>query len=263
MNLVKKPQGKLVLFDIDGTLLDRHNRIPASAKRAIFTLKEAGHTVALASGRSPFMLEHLRRELGLHSYVSFNGQYVVHEHRLIYSNPIGPELVAQLAAFASEQEHPLVYLDAEGMRCNQQHHPYVEQCMRSLDVLHPECDPRYYEGRHIYQTMLFCTEEHEAMFRQAFPDLHFVRWHPCSMDVLPAGGSKAAGIERLIAETGFRPEDIYAFGDNYNDMEMFRFVGCSIAMGNAPKAVKKLAAFVTSEAEQDGIWHGLRWAGLL
>lgn len=260
---MKTQQRKLILFDIDGTLLDRHNRIPASAKRAIFTLKEAGHTVALASGRSPFMLEHLRQELGLHSYVSFNGQYVVHEHRLIYSNPIKLELISQLAAFAAERSHPLVYLDAERMSCSQEHHPYVEECMSTLHVDHPACDPLFYEGRQIYQTMLFCTEEQESMYRNAFGDLHFVRWHPFSMDVLPAGGSKAAGIEKLIAETGFRPEDIYAFGDNYNDMEMFKFVGCSIAMGNAPKAVKKLAAFVTAEADQDGIWHGLRWAGLL
>ncbi|MNP54749.1 putative bifunctional phosphatase/peptidyl-prolyl cis-trans isomerase [compost metagenome] len=83
------------------------------------------------------------------------------------------------------------------------------------------------------------------------------------MDVLPAGGSKAEGVSRLADRTGFSPEHVYAFGDNFNDLEMFRYAGCSIAMGNAPHSLQQLASHVTASAEQDGIWHGLKWAGLL
>lgn len=44
--------------------------------------------VALVSGCSTSMLEQIRIELGLDSYVSFNGQYVMHQGKLIHSNPI-------------------------------------------------------------------------------------------------------------------------------------------------------------------------------
>lgn len=258
-----KRADKLILFDIDGTLLDHNHQVPSSAKAAVAALQAAGHTVALATGRSPFMLEQLRLELGLSSYVGFNGQYVVHEGEVIYMNPHATELLRELATFAAERNHPLVHLDAERMSCSQAYHPYVEQCMSSLRVEHPACDPLFYEGRAIYQTMLFCTQEQEEAYRSRFNKLHFVRWHSYSMDVLPAEGSKAAGIQRLMARTGFRPEDTIAFGDNYNDMEMFSYVGCGIAMGNAPEPVKSLAAHVTAEAHQDGIWRGLQWAGLI
>lgn len=254
---------KLIFFDIDGTLLDRHNRIPASAKQAVQTLKEAGHTVALASGRSPFMLEQVRLELGLSSYVSFNGQYVIHQGELIHSNPIRSDALNQLSAFAGLYGHPLVYLDHSQMSCSQDYHPHVDLCLTSLGVTHPGVNQQFCKNRLIYQTMLFCSPEEESSYRERFRDLHFVRWHPFSMDVLPAGGSKAEGVSKLAARIGFSPENVYAFGDNFNDMEMFRYAGCSIAMGNAPYPLQQLASHVTTHAEQDGIWHGLKWAGLL
>ena len=50
---------KIVFFDIDGTLLDRENRIPASALDAIERLKQNGVRIALATGRAPFMFRHI------------------------------------------------------------------------------------------------------------------------------------------------------------------------------------------------------------
>jgi Cof subfamily protein (haloacid dehalogenase superfamily) len=254
---------KLIFFDIDGTLLDRHNRIPSSAKQAVLALKEAGHVVALASGRSPFMLEQVRLELELESYVSFNGQYVMHQGELIHSNPICSEALEQLSAFAELSGHPLVYLDHSQMSCSQEYHPHVDLCLTSLGVTYPGFSKSFCTNRLIYQTMLFCSPEEETVYRERFRDLHFVRWHPLSMDVLPAGGSKAEGVSRLADRLGFSPEQVYAFGDNFNDLEMFRYAGCSIAMGNAPHSLQLLASHVTASAEQDGIWHGLKWAGLL
>lgn len=67
----------IVFFDIDGTLLDHRKRLPGSAKEAIQALQDLGHEVALATGRSPFMLQRVAEELGIDSYIGFNGQYVV------------------------------------------------------------------------------------------------------------------------------------------------------------------------------------------
>src|SRR5690625_6342097 len=68
---------KIVFFDIDGTLVDDDKNIPVSAKQAIDELKRNDVYVAIATGRAPFMFEHIRQELEIESYVSFNGQYVV------------------------------------------------------------------------------------------------------------------------------------------------------------------------------------------
>lgn len=68
---------KIIFFDIDGTLLDDDKKMPLTAEKAVFALKELGHEVAIATGRAPFMFKDIREQLEIDSYVSFNGQYVV------------------------------------------------------------------------------------------------------------------------------------------------------------------------------------------
>ncbi|MEI7027711.1 Cof-type HAD-IIB family hydrolase [Paenibacillus sp. y28] len=253
----------MIFLDIDGTLLDHHKQLPASAKEAVQQLKQAGHEVAFATGRSPFMLKPLREELGLESFVSFNGQYVSHQGKVIYTNPLRTDLLQALTDYAGRHGSPLVYMDHEAMKSSAAHHPYIEESIGSLQFSHPEHDPRYYADRSIYQSMLFCTEAEEVRYRADFPELDFVRWHPYSMDVLPSGGSKAQGIAQYIAKLGFAREDVYAFGDNLNDVEMLQFVGHGVAMGNAPDSVKQLARYVTKDVSEDGLAYGLKMVGLL
>lgn len=139
----------------------------------------------------------------------------------------------QLSAFASLSGHPLVYLDHAQMSCSQKYHPHVDLCLTSLGVKHPGYETLFCKNRLIYQTTLFCTQDEENAYRERFCELKFVRWRPFSMDVLPGGGSKAEGVAKLAARTGFTPENVYAFRDNFNDMEMFRYAGFSTAMSNA------------------------------
>jgi Cof subfamily protein (haloacid dehalogenase superfamily) len=253
---------KLVFFDIDGTLLDHEKRLPASTKEAISQLKRNGHEVAIATGRAPFMFKALREELGIESYVSLNGQYVVYRNEAIYRNPLSPFLLHALSKDAIANDHPIVYQDQHGMRTNIPRHVRLEAGFQALRMPIPEHEPDYYLDRDVYQALLFCTEEEEAAYTEKY-DLHFVRWHPVSMDVMPVGGSKAAGIARFIERLDIGIEDVYAFGDYYNDLEMLRFVGHGIAMGNAPDEVKQSARYVTAEVDRDGISTGLRMVGLL
>ncbi|AOZ93707.1 Cof-type HAD-IIB family hydrolase [Paenibacillus crassostreae] len=254
---------RMIFFDVDGTLLDQHQRLPSSTKNAIKALQRDGHEIAIASGRSPFMIDDLAEELQIDSYVGFNGQYVILKGELIYHNPIESELLSSFSQFAIGNHHPLVYLNQESMRSNILYHSRIETCIAVLQHEHPKYDPQFHINRKIYQAMLFCTEDEELNYRNHFKGLEFVRWHPYAMDVLPAGGSKAIGIAQLIAKLGFSPDEVYAFGDNLNDIEMFRYVGNSVAMGNSPVSLKRLAQFVTTDVDQDGIANGLRMMGLI
>ncbi|MFP3360828.1 HAD hydrolase family protein, partial [Planococcus sp. SIMBA_143] len=70
---------KIVFFDIDGTLLNHDKKIPVSTREALKTLTENGVHVAIATGRAPFMFADLREDLGIDTFISFNGQYVKHQ----------------------------------------------------------------------------------------------------------------------------------------------------------------------------------------
>jgi Cof subfamily protein (haloacid dehalogenase superfamily) len=254
---------KLIFFDIDGTLLDHDKKLPASTIQAIRQLRQAGHEAAIATGRGPFMFKDIREQLEIESFVSYNGQYAEWKNKPLYRNPIPTDQLQELTDYADEQGHPLVYMDRDTMKSNAEYHVHIEESIATLQVPIPSHDPVFFRGRDIYQSLVFCTIEEEPLYRERFPKLNFIRWHPFSMDVLPFGGSKAKGIEAIISHLGIRKEDIYAFGDYLNDMEMLRYAGTGIAMGNAPDIVKEAADLVTRDVDDDGIWHGLRTLGLL
>lgn len=257
--------GKLIFFDIDGTLLDHDKRIPASTKQAVRELQQAGHEVAIATGRGPFMFKEIREELGIDSYISYNGQFAVRKGEVIVRNPISPELLQQVTERAAALDHPIVYMNEITMKANIERHDYIEESMSSLALQNKgmEWDKEFYLGREIYQCLLFCTIGDEKGYREAFPNLGFIRWHQFSMDVLPFGGSKAKGIEEFVRRAGVQPENVYAFGDGLNDIEMLQLVHNSVAMGNAVESVQKAAKHVTKDVAEDGIRHGLQLVGLL
>ncbi|PLT34441.1 Cof-type HAD-IIB family hydrolase [Bacillus sp. V5-8f] len=254
----------VIFFDIDGTLLNHDKELPLSTKEAIFTLKEKGHVVAIATGRAPFLFENLRRELEIDTFVSYNGQYVVLNGEVLYTNPLNIESLEKLTEAALQNNHPVVFMDHEEWTANVPEHDYITESIHTLKVERfPIHDPHYYKGRKLYQSLLFCPEGEEKQYEQAFPDFDFVRWHPVSVDVLPQGGSKAKGIEKIVEKLGFTPEQQYAFGDGLNDMEMLSSVKNSVAMGNAEEKVKAVAKYVTKSVQDDGILHGLKMVGLL
>ncbi|MFC0270804.1 Cof-type HAD-IIB family hydrolase [Metabacillus herbersteinensis] len=254
--------GKVIFFDIDGTLLDHNKQIPNSTRTVIQQLKDEGHHVAIATGRAPFMFEDLRKELGIQTFVSFNGQYVVFEGEVIYRNPLKTETLEHLLAYASEVKHPLVFMSEDSMMATMDNHPYIEESMGTLKFPHPISNPDFYKDHEIFQTLLFCKGGEEERY-QHYQDLTIIRWHDLSTDILPFGGSKAEGIKQLMTRLNIDKDDIYAFGDGLNDLEMIEFVGTGVAMGNAVPSLKEVADYVTKAVDMDGISHGLKHLGLI
>lgn len=253
---------KLIFFDIDGTIYDHDKHIPDSARNAVTALKEAGHHVFIASGRSPFMVKPILEELEIESFISYNGQYVVFEGEVIYKNPLPEDAVARLLKQAAEGEHPVVFMAEDTMKTTVPGHPHVSEGIGSLKAPYPEVDETFYKGKEIYQSLLFCRG-HEEKAYAAFPEFDYVRWHELSTDVLPKGGSKAEGIKRVLERLPYGVSDTYAFGDGLNDLEMIRFAGTGVAMGNAVPELKGAADFVTKPVDEEGISWAVKELGLL
>lgn len=254
----------VIFFDIDGTLLDEGKKLPPSTKEAIFQLKSLGHEVAIATGRAPFMFENLRKELDIHTYISYNGQYIVVNDEVIYKNALHQPAIQKLTEVALANEHPVVYMDEKDMNANVPDHDYIRESFQSLKVdRFPAHDPNYHVGRDLYQTLLFCTEGEEKQYVENFSEFDFIRWHPYSVDILPKNGSKAEGIKLVAEQLGFPRERQYAFGDGLNDVKMLSTVENSVAMGNGVEEAKEVAKYITKSVEEDGILLGLKMVGLL
>ena len=82
-------------------------------------------------------------------------------------------------------------------------------------------------------------------------------------DVIPAGSSKAVGIDKMLAYFGIPLADTMAFGDGGNDVSMLRHVGIGVAMGNAGDEARRAADYVTTSVDEDGILNALRHFGVI
>jgi Cof subfamily protein (haloacid dehalogenase superfamily) len=249
-----------VFFDIDGTLLNDEKELNKTTIEGIQKLKENGVIVAIATGRAPFMIQDLCKQLDISTYVTFNGQYVVHEGKEIYRNPLDVSLLNELRMKANEHEHPMVFMDHKKMKADIETHHHIEKSFSSLKMSPPTYDPTYHEGRDIYQSLIFYDrkDDEKFLYDQHFQDLQFIRWHHYSVDILPKGGSKAEGIKKLLEIINIEREHSFAFGDALNDLEMVEYVGTGVAMGNAMVEVKEKADLITKHTNDDGIYHGLK-----
>ncbi|MBM7645689.1 Cof subfamily protein (haloacid dehalogenase superfamily) [Scopulibacillus daqui] len=253
---------KIVFFDIDGTLVDDEKKIPESAVQAVKTLQENGVITAIATGRAPFMFKHIREQLNIQTFVSFNGQYVVHNNEPVFKNPLSKESLFKLEQQAEKNGHPMAFLGSETMAANNSH-SFIEKSFNDLKIIPPLEDRMFHHNEEIYQALLFCKQSDKMDYLDMFSDFEYIRWHEYSMDVVPSGGSKAEGIKYLLNKLNIDIKNTYAFGDALNDIEMLSFVPHSFAMGNGVDEAKQAAKYVTKHVQDDGIYYGLQQAGLL
>lgn len=254
---------KIVFIDIDGTLVNEEKQIPNDAKAAIKELKKRNIPIVLATGRAPYFFSHILDELGLSSYISFNGSYVVHSKKEVYKKPIPMNTLELLENTALKNNHPIVFQGSKEGCANHKEHAHIIESFQSLKLKAPSYRQDFWKEADIYQCLLFCEESEEKVYEEAFSNIHFVRWHPLSMDVIPTGGSKAAGIAQILNILNIDPKEAVAFGDGLNDKEMLSYVGMGIAMGNAHEDIKPYAKFITKHVDDGGLAYGLQKISLL
>ncbi len=255
--------GKLLLLDIDGTLLNSNKELPESTKTALLQARANGHELAIATGRAPFMFNELREELEISTFISFNGQYIVHQQKPVHKEALNPDTLQSIYAFAEERNHPIVYMNELKMVSSIDYHPDIDESIKSLKFEHPPTEAGFEIENEIYQALVFCEKQDEQQYRDHFQTVDFVRWHRVSCDILPQGGTKASGIERLIKLTGHTLEETIAFGDGLNDLQMMKTAGFSVAMENGHSETKAVASYITDHVDNDGLAKAFKHLGLI
>ncbi|EFM10452.1 Cof-like hydrolase [Paenibacillus curdlanolyticus YK9] len=254
---------KIVFFDIDGTLVNEEKQIPRDTIDALRELSKTDVEVVIATGRAPYFFKSIAEQLGINSFISLNGAYVVHQGRVLFERPIPRERLEALVVQAGQHGHPLVFEGGETYYADTDSHPHMLNSVNSLKVELPGHDPEYWQKTSIYQAFLHCEAHEEELYAESLPGLRLVRWHKTAMDVLPEGGSKALGIEAMLQHLGIAVEEAAAFGDGLNDKEMLAAVGLGIAMGNSHPELIPHADYVTAHVDEGGIRQGLKHAGLI
>lgn len=249
---------KLLAFDIDGTLLDSNKRPLASTVEALQVLRESGHFVTLATGRSRYLTETVIRELDFENYILCNGAAAFLNHQQVFKETLASESLQKLIqdCQALEIDTSLIHLDSS-KRLSSFDMEKMEEAMTSFGS-HASDLGYLNEKEDVYQALAYYDERLDHLFDGRYPELNFVRWHEKCVDVVPERGSKARTLLTVAQRLEIPREDIIGFGDGLNDREMLREVGVGVAMGNASEIVKKEADIITKDNNSDGIWHALQ-----
>jgi hypothetical protein len=246
---------KLVVSDLDGTLLGPDHRLGHYTRGVLSRVRAAGADLVLASGRH-FMdirvladqVAGLRGDNGdLHPpnrgcLVSCNGAAVnALDGRLLQSQCIDNDTLAFLLRDPLFRDvHANVFLTDAWL---------VEQAEPSLLRYHQDSGFRYrvidfgaLDGAAALKVFYYGEHEHLRALEAEIRTRHAARLAttfslPQTLEIMAAGVSKGAALARLLTDTGLSPADTVVYGDGLNDLEMLRLVadggGLALLMDNA------------------------------
>jgi Cof subfamily protein (haloacid dehalogenase superfamily) len=261
---------KAISTDIDGTLLDSRRQLSAKTIKVFNQLKDV--PVILASSRMPAAMRHLQAELGVlnHPLVCYNGGYVI-RYQSAQSEPEVLETIAIpvdvckgiIGLSAGTSIHTSLYRDDEW------HAPAfdvwterearitkVEANVTDLNVITEQWS-RNSLGAHKVMCMGPEPEIHsleQKLNDQFGTDIHIYRSRPTYLELAPRAISKATGLALILKRYyDIKMEEVIAFGDNYNDIEMLHQAGWGVAVANARDEVKAVSNEIAGDSKQDGV----------
>lgn len=264
MRWVKKMEKKLILLDIDGTIVDNKNRIiPESTKIALKKLKENKHELVIATGRAYFMLYTIEeiKELIDH-YILINGQHIISHGNTIYEDTVNMFDIERL--IYSMKKRNIVY--GFQSACSE---AISEVNEKSLEAFHdlnlnvPKENKDYYKEEKVHQMWCFCSEEEAMLLRNENPEFDFIKWTTVGYDIIKKGKSKGNAVDILVELLKHDIKNVIAIGDGDNDVEMIEKAGIGIAMGNATDKLKSVADVITDDIYSDGFYKAFHDLGLI
>lgn len=276
--------GKILFIDIDGTLVDYENRLPASAVKAIRMARAAGHRVYLCSGRSKAENKQEIWDIGLDGYIGGNGSYVESDGEVVMHQLVTPEQCRRIVDWLHSRKLEFYLESNSGLygseNFRQRAVPVMkEYCRRKGKADADQASPDTVFPTMIYGADLYRADVNKVSYildsyqdfldaREQFPDLQNGTWGGAGETALfgdlgVKGITKAHAVEVLLKHLNARQEDTIAFGDAAVDIPMFEVCAQSCCMGSGGDGAKAAANYVTTAVEEDGLYNAFVHFGLL
>lgn len=245
---------KYFFFDIDGTLTDNKTKeIVPSAADAVRRLQDAGHFVAIATGRARYKAEPFRSRHGFLHMVCNGGHGIVIDGRLMENRPIDYEKSLAIYRQAVELGYGVLVALNDSKEVYARDFRFYEQCGVRKEptryIIDDSFDPADHEAIYKMYISVPKEEEERLTLKDTVPTLRF---EPEYLMFQP--DEKKEGIYRMLELVGGDPHDVVVFGDDYNDLCMFEPPFYRVAMGNACRELKMHADFVTAANVDEGIY---------
>lgn len=261
---------KMIGLDCDGTLLNNNKELTEHSREVLMRAIEQGVVVLAATGRP---LSGIPKEImempGVRYAITTNGARIVdiRENKTVYKSLLSPGKIREILTVLEKYD---TYKDIFSDGCGYTSRKDWERVEEYLD--NPGAVEYVRKSRmpvdDIYELlerdgMMF--DKAQALFRtvedkeKAFKEIEKIEgitptWaYDYNIEVNAAGVNKGTGLLHLGEMLGIRREEIMAFGDGKNDLEMLREAGFGVAVANAIDEVKEAADYITDTNENDGV----------
>lgn len=255
-----RKQIRLVIADVDGTLVTQAKALTARAIEAVRRLRDAGIAFSITSGRPPRGMKMLIDALGLTEPVAaFNGGVLARPDLSVISQSfISTDIAAQV--IPEIMNHGLdvwVYTELDWL-VRDSHAAHVAREQETVQFS-PKVVPDFSAHLDRVAKVVGVSDNYEAVAacesivqRDYGSHVSASRSQPYYLDVTHPDANKGQVITVLSELLSIPPSQVATIGDGPNDILMFRKSGISIAMGNASADVKRQAQFVTASNEDEG-----------
>ncbi|GLC90040.1 Cof-type HAD-IIB family hydrolase [Lysinibacillus piscis] len=255
-------QYKLVVLDMDGTLLNDNHGVSEANKEAIHRIKKMGVGVTVASGRTYESIYPFIEDLGIDlPIIAANGAFIKNplSGEVYYSESLPRHLAEEIIEYGQKHQFEMsLYLDAEVHTFNES----MAKVHLELEKLQAKLIDKFDSDKELYKIIYGQTPEKieeacEYLADKYKDSLYITRSADMCLDVMNMNVSKGNGLQQVMEKLHISPEEVIVMGNSFNDLPMFEVAGLAIAMDNAPQEVKNMADFVTISNNDDGVAHAL------
>lgn len=264
---------KWCVCDMDGTLLNSKDIISRENEIALKKLQQMGLEVIIASGRVDLLMKSFIKQLGLKGYIiCCNGGLIknIETGEILYSKVMDKDAVKEIISYAWKNDiNFLIYTN--DMVYSSKNNPKAEKYEKlnkslSKDLQIPikyieDIFIKNIDDIDIFKILLVCDNHEIVKVAQNHlsksDKLTAVSSVKGLLDIMASNTCKGNGLKILSQKLDVDLSKVIAFGDNYNDIEMFQCVGMPIAMGNAEEEVRLQAKYVTKTNDEAGVAYGI------
>ncbi|SES09934.1 hypothetical protein SAMN04487958_10754 [Vreelandella subterranea] len=234
---------RLIVSDLDGTLLGSDHRLHDETVDVLRQLHGQGHHVALASGRHYHDMRVFRDQLAIPAHlISTNGAYV-HDPNdtLLAAHHVAPEHAQTLIDLPRPPQVRLNIYRESGWHIDVEA-PHLLSLHASTGFRYAVVPPTQMDtngvGKVLYLGDPAALKQLEAQAQEAHGDaLHITYSTVDSLEIMARGVNKGVALSSLLERLGLTAADCLAFGDNLNDTEMLDLAGEAQVMANAHPAL--------------------------
>ncbi len=244
---------KLIASDLDGTLVSGNMAaLPEGFPKIVKELKERGIIFAAASGRQYHNLRQLFEPVKDDiAYICENGALTIYQGEILHKVEIPLETAVPIIRRLEEEPGTEVLVSGAFHSYIRPKEPLFEKYIKGMKNQYKIVPDLTDIGEPIIKLALFEKEGTEDRDRQTYwqsqfpPTVKVVTSGSLWLDFLFPDAHKGVGMRALSEHLGIRREEILSFGDNYNDIEMFKASGISVAVENARPGIRELCSHTT------------------